>query len=136
MCVCERGETIPSPLTRTNTKGPSPNSYSAPNAVVSSVQISADCCPEEKTPCIRVEIGPLIQAYCLLLIAKTGLLTRNVFAYVCKKSRITENLTWRLSTCGHPPLPPQGGEERRRVWEVGWLLKLRYFLSCPSRTFF
>ncbi|XP_063082078.1 protein-tyrosine sulfotransferase 2 isoform X3 [Cavia porcellus] len=33
---------------------------------------------------VPVEIRPLIQAYCLLLIAKTELLMRNVFAYVCK----------------------------------------------------
>ena len=55
--------------------------------------------PEEKKLCIRVEIGPLIQAYCLLLIAKTELLTRNVFVHVCK-SCIIGNLTLKHSILG------------------------------------
>lgn len=75
---------------------------------------------------VPVEIRPLIQAYCLLLIAKTELLMRNVFAYVCK-SWIIENEPWD-SLWTFPA-------REQRVWKEVRFLKPRYFIFFPSRTF-
>ncbi|XP_023369064.1 protein-tyrosine sulfotransferase 2 isoform X1 [Otolemur garnettii] len=75
----------PDPIVINNTHRVLKGDYKTPANLKGYFQISANGFDAKKRRnCIRMEIGPLIQAYCLQLIAKTGLLMRNAFAYVCK----------------------------------------------------